>query len=263
LTLLEARGVWFQYPGGPGPVLRGVGLSARGGEVVAVAGPTGSGKSTLLLVLAGLLAPQRGEVLLDGRPLGAWARRRIGLLFQNPDDMLFNPTVYDEVAYALRGLGLGEDEVRRRVEEAAGELGVGGLLAERPYRLSVGQKKLVALASVLAYGPDVLLLDEPFANLDRASAERLRAAVLRRVEEGAAAVVVTHMVDTVLELADRLCLLEAGALRCLPACRAVAEGVLEATSMRIPVSLRLLVEKLGWGGVAELLPRCRGEAAEP
>ncbi|KSW12068.1 energy-coupling factor ABC transporter ATP-binding protein [Pyrodictium occultum] len=260
MPVVEARGVWFEYSRGS-PVLRGASLRAGPGEVVALAGPTGSGKSTLLLILAGLLRPSRGEVLLDGRPLWSQlpgARRRIGLLFQNPDDQLFNPTVYDEIAYALRGLGLPGRVIEERVERVARRLGIQGLLSRPPYRLSVGQRRLVALASILVYDPDVLLLDEPTANLDRAGVEKLFSIVREAAARGKTVIMASHDLDAVLELSTKTCMVREGALDCHPTLEALAEGLFEDTSLPIPISMRLLRDRLGgWRRVAEELAAAR------
>ncbi len=177
------------------------------GEVAALLGPTGSGKTTLLLILAGLLKPEAGEVLLDGVPLDGENpehRRMLGVVFQDPDSQLFNPTVYDEIAYALRTLGLPEDEVRARVRGVAERLGIGGLLERPPYELSMGQKRLVAIASVLVYEPRYLLLDEPLTFLDPSTALRV-ACIVRSVSEvGVGVLMATHNVEAALLLADRL-----------------------------------------------------------
>jgi cobalt/nickel transport system ATP-binding protein len=165
---LQLRDVWFRYSGEEDYVLKGVGLELRESELVVVRGPNGSGKTTLILVAAGLLRPERGEVLLEGKPIYEQlplARRKIGVTFQDPDDQFFNATVYDEIAFALRQLKICEDEVRTRVTEIARELGIEYLLSKLPYRLSGGEKVKVALASVLVYEPEILLLDEPTAYL--------------------------------------------------------------------------------------------------
>lgn len=195
-------------------MLRGATLSLERG-VYALVGETGSGKTTLLMILAGLLRPERGEVLLGGEPLDGERpehRRLIGVAFQDPDSQLFNPTVYDEVAYALRTMGLGEDEVRERVERVAEALGISGLLDRPPYELSMGQKRLVALASVLVYEPRFLLLDEPLTFLDPSTAARV-ACIIRGWGERGAVLVATHNVEAALLLADRLLVLRGGVVR--------------------------------------------------
>ena len=222
--MLVARDLWFRYPGG-GWVLRGASLALGPGEVVGVVGPTGSGKTTLLLLLAGVLRPERGEVTVDGLPAGSReARRLVGLVFQDPDDQLFNPTVYDEIAYALRSLGLPEAEVQERVERVASRLGIRGLLGRSPLALSHGQRRLVALASVLVYEPRYLLLDEPTAFLDPEASWALGCLVAEEARRGRGVLVTAHRVDELPEAARRVCLLESGRLRCLGRREAEAEA---------------------------------------
>ncbi|MEM2005593.1 MAG: ABC transporter ATP-binding protein [Zestosphaera sp.] len=173
---LQLRGVWFRYSRNEDYVLRGVDLELRDSELAVITGPNGSGKTTLILVAAGLLKPEAGEVLLDGRSIYdqlPLARRRIGVTFQNPDDQFFNATVYDEIAFALRQLEGDEGVIRERVAEVARRLRVEHLLSRPPYRLSGGEKTKVALAAVLIYNPEILLLDEPTAYLTRESKEEV------------------------------------------------------------------------------------------
>ncbi|HEX5227906.1 MAG TPA: ABC transporter ATP-binding protein, partial [Bryobacteraceae bacterium] len=149
------------------PALNGLSVQVAPGERVALLGANGSGKSTLLRLLAGLAFPQRGEISFFGRPLTASAlqdeafffsfRRRVGVVFQNPDVQLFNPSVFDEVAFGPLQLRLPAKEVRERVEAALETMGIGHLRDRAPHRLSGGEKKRVALASVLVTDPEVLL----------------------------------------------------------------------------------------------------------
>lgn len=166
-ALLELREVRFRYGKGQPWILDNISMGFEAGRVYCIIGENGSGKTTLLLVMAGLLEPSEGEVLLEGRPLGEQlpgARRRIGILFQNPEIMLFNPTVLDEIAYGPRQL-FPEKEAIRRAVETARRLGIEGLLDRPTSSLSFGEKKIVALASILSYDPDIVLLDEPLSNL--------------------------------------------------------------------------------------------------
>lgn len=192
---LVLRDIWFRYPGGEW-VLRGVSAEFVGGEAHVIEGVNGSGKTTLLLVMAGLLRPQRGEVLLDGEHVsggGAPIRRRFGLLFQSPDYMLFNPTVYEEVAYGPRQLMSDRGRVREAVYSALRAVGLPEDYLGRPtHALSYGEKKLVALASIISYGPDVLLLDEPCSNLSPARVRRVCSIVDDVVEGGGIAVLTTQ-----------------------------------------------------------------------
>jgi len=212
--MLEGRELWVSYPG-VGEVLRGVSLRLRRGEVVALLGPNGSGKTTLLLTLAGLLKPEKGEVLLDGVPLWSQlpgARRRIGVLFQDPDDQLFNPTVKEELLFALEQLGLSEEEKRRRVTEVSKLLGIEHLVGRPTHALSMGEKRKVALASILVYDPEFLLLDEPTANLDPRSAAQLLEVICSARAMGKGLLIATQDSDLALALADRVAVLQSGSI---------------------------------------------------
>jgi cobalt/nickel transport system ATP-binding protein len=161
---------------GEGDVLSHVDLALPRGAAVACIGPNGCGKSTLLKLLAGVVTARAGRYLLDGEEVGAKRLRdqafakhfhqRVGLLFQNSDAQLFCPLVEEEVAFGPRQMGLGEDDVARRTDDCLKLLGIEGLRARVPYHLSEGEKRRVALASVLAMNPEVLLLDEPMNGLD-------------------------------------------------------------------------------------------------
>ncbi len=192
---LVLRDVWFRYPGSEW-VLRGVSAEFVGGRAYVIEGINGAGKTTLLLVMAGLLEPQRGEVLLDDEPVAGdrpSVRRRFGILFQSPDYMLFNPTVYEEIAYGPRQLVRGNDKIRQAVRSALRAVGLPEkYLVRATHALSYGEKKLVALASIISYGPDVLLLDEPCSNLSPAFVERVCSIVEDVVGRGGLAVITTQ-----------------------------------------------------------------------
>ncbi|QJA06221.1 ABC transporter ATP-binding protein [Thermosulfurimonas marina] len=165
--ILRAQNLRYRYPDGR-EALRGVDLSVAEGERLVLIGPNGAGKSTLLLALAGLLEVE-GEVLYRGEPLRGLRdprRLELGILFQDPDDQLFCLTVYEDVAFGPRQMGLPEEEVRRRVTEALARVGLSGFEERSPHHLSFGERRRAALATVLSMGPRVLLLDEPTSNLD-------------------------------------------------------------------------------------------------
>lgn len=166
----------FQYPDGT-PSLQGLSLRVEAGEKVALIGPNGAGKSTFLLNLNGVLRARSGVVSVFGERLSPSTEReirgKVGLLFSNPDDQLFSPTVFDDVAYGPLHMGLPEDEVRRRTGEALAAVGMEGFADRAPHRLSLGQKKRVAIATVLSMGTPLLALDEPSANLDPRSRREL------------------------------------------------------------------------------------------
>lgn len=172
---LEA--VSFAYPAGP-DVLRDVSLAFPSGEKIGLYGANGSGKTTLFHLIMGLLAPTKGRILFHGRPMRGekdfrLLRREIGLVLQNAEDQLFNPTVLDDVAFGPLNLGLNADQARHRAEVTLDRLGLAGFEDRLTHRLSGGEKKLVSLATIMAMEPSVLLLDEPTNGLDPETRERI------------------------------------------------------------------------------------------
>ncbi len=217
IELQDVRHVYA--PGTPFEVeaLRGVSLAVEPDEVLGIIGGTGSGKSTLVQHLNLLLEPTGGRVLVDGvdaRTLRrSELRRRVGLVFQFPEAALFAPTVAEDVAFAPRRLGMDEDEVRQRVRQTLELLGAGHLEQRSPFALSGGEKRRVAIAGVLAMAPEVLALDEPAAGLDPATREDLLGVVRALGDGGTSVVLVSHDLDEVAEVADRVCVLEEGRVR--------------------------------------------------
>jgi cobalt/nickel transport system ATP-binding protein len=166
---VEVNDLWFSYPDGH-EALRGVSLSVAPDEKVALVGPNGAGKSTLMLHLNGILRSERGEVCVGGldvidENLGQ-IRAWVGMVFQNPDDQLFSPKVFDDVAFGPLHMGLPEDEVRRRVDEALASVDMTAYIDRLSHHLSMGEKKRIAIATVLSMSPQILVLDEPSAGLD-------------------------------------------------------------------------------------------------
>lgn len=196
--------------------LNDVNLAVRAGERLALLGANGSGKSTLLKVFDGLYFPTDGTLRAFGEPLTAEImqeeiraltfRRRVGLVFQDPDVQLFSPTVWDEVAFAPLHLGLPRTEVIERAEWAIGFLGIQKLRDRAPHRLSGGEKKKVALASVLSLRPEVWLLDEPTASLDPRSQSRLLDFIGDLGREGKTVITATNDLTILEELAERVVL---------------------------------------------------------
>jgi cobalt/nickel transport system ATP-binding protein len=165
--LIKFRDIEFFYE--DKKVVDSVSFEIKKGEKVVLLGNNGSGKSTILRLLAGLYFPKRGEYLLDGKKVEKKStkeefRRKVGILFQNPQSMIFNPTVYDEIAFSLKEFGF--DDVGSRVEKIAKEFEIEHLLKQNPLNLSGGEKQKVVLASILVYEPEVLFLDEPTASMD-------------------------------------------------------------------------------------------------
>jgi len=204
--------VGFEYGDGV-EALAGVDLAIDPGERLAILGANGSGKSTLLKVMAGLVRPTRGTVAVFGRRIDDGAlrdeavaqafRRRVGIVFQSADAQLFSPTVRDEVAFGPLHLGLGHEEILARVDDTLAMLGLGALAERAPYNLSGGEKKKVALASVLSINPEVLLLDEPTNGLDPRTQEWLMELLEQLHAAGKTIVVATHQLDLLDRLVDR------------------------------------------------------------
>lgn len=207
LKVIEAENISYDYPDGSVGV-RDVSLEILQGDRVGLIGANGSGKSTLILLLAGLLKPTKGRIRIFGREVDKKnveeIRRRIGVVFQNPDDFLFNPTVKDELLYVPRQLDWSEEEMERVVEEYAEIFRISHVLNKPPFRLSGGEKKKVEIASVLVYRPEVLLLDEPTAYVDG----KTRRLILKILEDfNGTLVIATHELDVAERLADKFILL--------------------------------------------------------
>ncbi|MEL9990202.1 MAG: energy-coupling factor transporter ATPase [Thermoproteus sp.] len=174
-AIVEARGVVFKYPGNESPTLKGVDLEVPRGAVVSIVGPNGSGKSTLMYLLAGIYKPTEGSVRIAGKSpaelSGSERVKLVGYAFQDPDQMLMNTTVKAEIEMTLRLAGIRGRVLGRLAQQVAKDLGIEKLLDRSPHKLSVGQRRLVSLAAVLAASPKVLILDEPTRGLDRETAE--------------------------------------------------------------------------------------------
>jgi len=210
-ALLSCEGLTYRYEDGT-VALRGVDLKVGPGERVGVIGPNGSGKSTLLLCLAGLLTGE-GIVRLKGDDVTRRTSKRqpgqVGLVFQGPDDQLFMPTVRDDLAFGPINLGLPADQVDRRVADAAAVLGLQDLLDRAPHHLSMGQKRVAAIATVLTMQPALLLMDEPSSNLDPRSRRKL-IELLGGLD--AALLIASHDLALVERLCERLVLLDDGTI---------------------------------------------------
>lgn len=208
--IVEVKDLEYVYPDG-NEAIRGVSFRITHGETVAVIGANGAGKSTLLLHLNGCLIPRSGAVRMGDFPLTRktlqHVRRTVGMVFQDPDDQLFMPTVYDDVAFGPMNLGLPPEEVNARVLEALTTVGASHLKDRPPYRLSGGEKRSVAIASVLSMSPSILIMDEPTSNLDPKS-RRLLIELLRTFEH--TIIIATHDLDMVLDLCSRTILIREG-----------------------------------------------------
>lgn len=238
--VVEADKLGYAYPDGT-QALRGISFRVPQGEAVALVGENGAGKSTLLGHFTGCLLPSSGSlsvcgIRLEEKNLCA-VRRAVGMVFQNPDDQLFMPTVFEDVAFGLRNLGLPEGELEKKAMGALGTVGAAHLRARPPYRLSQGEKRAAAIAGVLAMEPDILVMDEPTSNLDPLSRRRL-IGLLKTF--GHTMVIATHDLDFALELCPRTIVIHGGGITADGPSREVFgdEALLAKSSLERPPSLR-------------------------
>lgn len=214
-TALSVQGLGYQYPDGT-EALREIAFTLEDGECVGLIGPNGAGKSTLLLHLNGVLPerlPAKPVVRVGGLPLVRESleaiRREVGLLFQDPDDQLFCPTVFEDVAFGPRQFGIAEGELAERVAKVLVQVGLAGFELRSPQHLSLGEKRRVCLAGVLACEPRVLALDEPTSDLDPRGRRELKA-LLHSLP--AAKLISTHDLELVVELCPRVIVLDRGVI---------------------------------------------------
>lgn len=208
--IVEVRDLHYAYPDG-NPALQGVSFRITHGETVAIVGANGAGKSTLLLHLNGCLIPRSGTVRIGDYPLTKQTlqqvRRSVGMVFQDPDDQLFMPTVYDDVAFGPLNLGASPEDLEEKVMKALSIVGAAHLRDRPPYRLSGGEKRSVAIASVLSMSPNILVMDEPTSNLDPKSRRQL-IELLATFEH--TLIIATHDLDMALDLCSRTIVFEKG-----------------------------------------------------
>ena len=210
--IVQAQDLHYEYPDGTRGV-EGISFRITHGESVAIVGANGAGKSTLLLHLNGFLTPTRGTLRIGDYPLTKKnlkaVRRSVGMVFQDPDDQLFMPTVFDDVAFGPLNLGLPKAEVEERVMQALGTVGSQHLRNRPPYKLSAGEKRSVAIASVLAMYPDILVMDEPTSNLDPKTRRRL-IELLKTFEH--TKIIATHDLDMAVDVCERTIVIHDGSI---------------------------------------------------
>jgi cobalt/nickel transport system ATP-binding protein len=237
---LEVQGLGYAYPDGQ-MALRSVSFVIHPGETVGLIGSNGAGKSTLLLHLNGVLRPASGSVRVNGLPVATEhlvaVRRQGGLVFQDPDDQLFMPTVQEDVAFGPLNMGLPAGEVAARVTQALATVGASHLATRAPYRLSGGEKRLVAIAGVLAMAPAMLVLDEPSAGLDPAARRRL-ITLLTGFEQ--TQLIASHDLDLVQDVCTRVLVLREGVIKADGHPNAIFSdvGLLARCHLELPLSLQ-------------------------
>ncbi len=231
--MIVIEGIHFSYPNNV-EALKGVSLTINNGEFVAIMGQNGAGKTTFIKHFNGLLKPSKGTVRVDGvettKSSVAALARNVGFVFQNPDNQLFSETVEDEVAFALKNFGFDKETIEKRVTWALDLLSLSQYRKTSPFLLSGGERKRVALASVLAWDPETLVLDEPTIGQDHEQKEKLRQFVMQLQAKKKTVVMVTHDVEFVAECNPRVILMREGKI--------VADGI----AKEILTNPKLLVE---------------------
>ncbi|MEM4683138.1 MAG: ABC transporter ATP-binding protein [Ignisphaera sp.] len=213
---IHVENLWYKYPGSQDLyTLKGIDLYLYSGNIYIITGPNGAGKSTLLMVLAGLLKPVKGDVTINNVSIfrNRDMRRYIGILFQNPDAMLFNPSVYDELVYSIKQIESSEKIIADRLSYWLNYFSLNtSILSQKPYTLSYGYKKLVALISILMYSPPILLLDEPHTGLAKRFVDKLLKLVVEHKMKGGLTVIATHNLKLYRDIADSFIRLENGSI---------------------------------------------------
>jgi energy-coupling factor transport system ATP-binding protein len=211
--MIEVEEVNFTYPNGV-EALKNVSLVIKNGEFIAIMGQNGAGKTTLVKHFNGLLKPSKGTIRVDGvettKTSVAALARTVGFVFQNPDHQLFSETVEEEIAFALKNFGFEEEAIQKRVTWALNLLGLTQYRKTSPFMLSGGERKRVALASVLAWDPQILILDEPTIGQDYQQKEKLRQFIVQMQTQRKTVVIVTHDVEFVAECNPRVVLMKEG-----------------------------------------------------
>lgn len=264
MAIIEMEDICFTYRDGT-EALRGLSLSVEEGARVALLGPNGAGKSTLLLHLNGINLPRSGRVSVLGREINRksekWVRSKVGMVFQDPDDQVFSSTVWEDVSFGPKNMGLDRQEIDSRAKGALEAVGMSGYGSKTPYHLSYGQKKRVAIAGVLAMLPEIVVLDEPMAFLDPRGKDTLEEILNRMHGRGQTIIIATHDVDFAVEWADRVVIIKDG--------KTLAQGgrdllrdpeLVDQAQLRLPVVSRIFlrVPQLG----VSPLPLTIAEAAE-
>ena len=238
--IVEFKGVEFRYPDGT-EALRGVSFRITHGESVGIVGANGAGKSTLLLQINGYMLPSAGTIRVGDldvtKKTRQEIRKKVGVIFQNPDDQLFMPTVYDDVAFGPLNLGMSPERVTERVTAALETVGCADLREKPPHHLSGGQKRGVAIASVLAMEPDILVMDEPSSGLDPRSRRQL-IQLLRGFRH--TKIVASHDLDLILDVCERCLVIRDGRIVADAPTRAILENrsLLEENNLELPLSLQ-------------------------
>lgn len=212
---LSTENLSFTYPDGT-QALKNINIEIEKGEKVAIIGPNGAGKSTLFPHFNGLTEPTSGCVKIEGKPISfekdelLKVRQKVGIVFQDPNDQLFAPTVKEDIAFGPMNLGLSYDEVEKRVEDALKMVGMENYEDKTPHHLSGGQQKRIAIAGIIAMKPELMILDEPTAGLDPDGVEKVLNILNQLNEEGMTLIISSHDIDMISKYADKIFVLYNG-----------------------------------------------------
>lgn len=238
--IVELKDIFFSYPDGT-ETLKGISLRILHGESIGIVGANGAGKSTLLLQMNGNLMPFSGTITIGDLQLTKKTRKeikkKVGMLFQNPDDQLFMPTVFDDVAFGPLNLGLDIEKVNKRVEDALRTVGCLELRHRPPHHLSSGQKSAVAIAAVIAMQPDILVMDEPASSLDP-KARRYLINLLKDFKH--TKIIASHDLDLIIDVCERCIVLKEGRVMADGATEKILsdKALLEDNNLELPLSLQ-------------------------
>lgn len=237
---LDATELYYAYPGG-NKAIEGISFHIGHGEAVGIVGANGAGKSTLLMLIMGLIFPDSGKIYVGDTALTKktlpLVRRHLGMILQNPDDQLFMPTVYEDVAFGPRNMKLDEEEVEQRVRQALEVMGISHLANRPPYRLSGGEKRAAAIAAVMAMSPDLLIMDEPTTHLDPRARRRIME-IIQSFQH--TRIIASHDMDMILELCPRTIVLKEGRIAADGETKAILtnQKLLEDCDLEMPLSLQ-------------------------
>lgn len=264
--IVSVKDAKFSYPAGISAI-KGISLKVYQGERVAILGPNGSGKSTLILLIAGLLTPKIGEISVFGEKTSSKNfqkfRSRIGVVFQDPDDQLFTQSVIEDIEYGPNNLKLPDEDIKQRSDHVLEKMGIQHLGNCPPHRLSFGEKKKVALATALVLKPELLMLDEPTANLDLISRRGLIDTLNELSKTGTTIMVATHDVEALPELADRVIAINHGTVFGQGKIQEILQdrNLLESAGLEQPAIVKLFSE-LKSKGLVRNVPMTAHEAQE-
>lgn len=241
MSILEAENISYNYPDGT-KALRNISIKIEKGKMISLLGPNGAGKSTLFLHFNGIIKPSKGKIKINNEELKydkkslLSARQKVGLVFQNPDDQLFAPTVFEDVSFGPMNMKLDDEEIKQRVNESLEKVGMIDYAKKAPHHLSGGQKKRVAIAGILAMKPEIMVFDEPTSGLDPKGASDIMKLLYNLNKEGITIIISTHDVDLVPIYSDTIHIINKGQIIKTGSCEEVFEDVdtIRNMNLRLP-----------------------------